>query len=172
MKETLLTTPKFSVERREINVPGEGIVRREFVIHPGAVLIIPFLSPTTLVMIYNRRHTIDKELLELPAGTIEPAEQPIVCAARELEEETGYTAENLEPLYSFYSSPGFTNEIIHVFVATKLKPVQQKLDATEQIRINNMEMTDAMAATVDGRIIDGKTIAALHLYQFRKTRPT
>jgi len=170
MKQVLLTTPKFSVERREISMPGQGNKHREIVVHPGAVLIIPFLTPTTLILIYNRRYTVNEELLELPAGTMEPPEKSIVCAARELEEETGYSAGQLEHLYHFYTTPGFTDEKIDVFVAMNLKPTQQNLDPTEQIRTHKMELTDALAATVDGRIVDAKTIAALHIYNYRKTR--
>jgi len=170
MKQVLLTTPKFTVERREVSIPGQGNKQREIVVHPGAVVIIPFLTSTALILIYNRRFTVDKELLELPAGTIEPPEESIVCAARELEEETGYSADQIEPLYHFYTTPGFTDEKIDVFVATNLKPTQQNLDPTEQIRTHKMELSDALAATVDGRIVDAKTIAALHIYNYRKMR--
>jgi len=170
MRETLLTATKFNVERREYNVPGQAPVRRELVVHPGAVLIIPLLSPTSIVMIRNHRFTVGQELLELPAGTLEPPEPPVQCAARELEEETGYVAGQLEPLCEFYTSPGFTNERMYAFVATRLTATAQRLETTERIRVEPMALADALAATADGRIVDGKTIAALHVYHYCRSR--
>ena len=170
MTETLLTATKFSVERRLYDVAGMGQVRREVVVHPGAVLIVPLLSPTELVMIRNYRFCVGEELLELPAGTLEPGEPPIGCAARELEEETGYRAARIEPLCEFYTSPGFTDERMYVFVATDLTATRQQLDPTEQIRVETMPLEDALTATTDGRIVDGKTIAALHVHHHRKAR--
>ena len=167
MNEVLLKAAKFQVKRLEYDVPGRGVVRRELVVHPGAVTILPLLDPDTLVMIRNYRFSVGAELLELPAGTLEPPEPPMACAARELEEETGYRAANFEPLCEFYTTPGFTNEHMHVFVATGLTPAKQRLEATEQIRVEIMPLADALAATTDGRIIDGKTIASLQVYHYR-----
>jgi ADP-ribose pyrophosphatase len=171
MPEVLLKAAKFEVERREYNVPGRGMVRRELVVHPGAVTIVPLLDPTTIVMIRNYRFSVGRELLELPAGTLEPPEPPAACAARELEEETGYRAARLEPLCEFYTSPGFTNEHMHVFVATGLSKTIQQLEDNEQIRPEIMPLADPLAATADGRIVDAKTIAALHVYHYRHGRP-
>ncbi len=167
MDEVLLKAEKFQVKRREYDVPGRGLVRRELVVHPGAVTILPLLDPRTVVMIRNYRFSVGAELLELPAGTLEPPELPIDCAARELQEETGYRADRFEPLCEFYTTPGFTNEHMHVFVATGLTRMEQQLDATEQIRVETMPLTDALAATIDGRIVDGKTIASLQVYHYR-----
>jgi len=168
MSETLLTARKFSVERREYDVPGVGRVRRELVVHPGAVLILPILGDGHVVMIHNYRFAAGKELLELPAGTLEPPEAPIDCAARELQEETGYVASRIEAFCGFYTTPGFTDEYMHVFVATDLTRTAQQLDRTEQIRVEIMSFDDALQATVDGRIVDAKTIAALHIYRHQR----
>ena len=170
MNETLLTAKKFKVERREYAIPGLGPVRRELVVHPGAVLILPMLNPEEVVMIYNHRFSVGSELLELPAGTLEAGEDPADCAARELEEETGHVGGRIEPLGRFYTSPGFTNELMYVFVATELKATAPRPEATEQIRVTTLPLADALAATVDGRIVDGKTIAALHMYHYRRSR--
>jgi len=164
MNEILLQARKFTVERREYEVPGRGIARRELVVHPGAVAIIPLLSSDSVVMIRNYRFAAGQELLELPAGTLEAGEAHMDCAARELEEETGYKAAKIEPLCEFYTTPGFTNELMHVFLATDLIKTQQNLDATEQIRVEIMPLDDAVKAATDGRIIDSKTIAALLIY--------
>lgn len=170
MNETLLTAKKFKVERREYVIPGVGAVRREMVVHPGAVLILPMLAPDRVVMIHNYRFSVGCELLELPAGTLEPGEDPAICAGRELEEETGYVGGRIEPLGRFYTSPGFTNELMYAFVATELTATAPRPEATEQIRVTTLPLADAMAATIDGRIVDGKTIAALHLYHYRRSR--
>jgi len=167
MDEVLLETRRFTVRRLEYNVPGQGLVRRELVAHPGAVTILPLLHPQTVIMIRNYRFAVGAELLELPAGTLEPPEPPAECAARELEEETGYRAAHFERLCEFYTTPGFTNERMHVFVATGLTPTKQRLEATEQIRVEIVPLRDALEATTDGRIVDAKTIASLQIYHYR-----
>jgi ADP-ribose pyrophosphatase len=169
MSETLLTARKFIVERREYDVPGVGRVRRELVVHPGAVLILPILSDGRVVMIQNYRFAAGKELLELPAGTLEPGEVPSECAKRELEEETGYVAGHIQPITEFFTTPGFTDEYMYVFLATALTPTAQQLDDTEQIRVEIMDFDDALEATIDGRIIDAKTIATLHVYNHHRS---
>ncbi len=168
MSQILLKSSKFQVERREYDVPGQGKVQKDIVIHPGAVLILPLLSPDQVVMIRNYRYSVAEELLELPAGTLEPPEPPRDCAARELEEETGYRAGEIEPLCRFYTSPGFTNELMHVFVARNLTRTQQNLQENEQIKVEIMHWGDAIRASLDGRILDGKTIAALQAYDSRQ----
>lgn len=170
MGQELLRARRFTVERREYNVPGLGPVQGELVVHPGAVLVLPLLSADEVVLISNHRFSVGRELLELPAGTLEPGEAPAVCAARELEEETGYLADHIEPLTTFYTSPGFTTELMHAFVATGLTHRGQKCEPTEQIRVQPMPLAQALDACVDGRIVDGKTIAALALYHYRQTR--
>lgn len=168
MREVLLTTGRFAVERRSYEHPRMGRVSRELVVHPGAVAILPLLDGDRIVLIHNYRFTVGRELLEIPAGTLEPSEPPIVCAARELEEETGYAAGRIEPIGEFFTSPGFTNERIWAFAAFELRATAQKLDPTEQIRTEIMPMAEALGATADGRIVDAKTIAVLHMFNQRK----
>jgi ADP-ribose pyrophosphatase len=168
--ETLLKTRKFAIEHREEDVPGRGHLSKDIVVHPGAVVILALLSPDEVVMIENYRFTAGKELLELPAGTLETGEQPIDCAARELEEETGYRAGKLTTLTAFYTSPGFTNEYMWAFVATDLRETQQDLDEGEHIQVRRMPLREALQATLDGRIADAKTIATLQVYDYGKTR--
>ncbi len=170
MPEVLLKARRFNVERRQVDIPGHGTVDRELVVHPGAVLILPLLDDATVVMIHNYRFSAGTELLELPAGTLEPPEPPIACAARELEEETGYVAAQIEPLCRFYTSPGFTNELMECFVATGLRQTAQATEPGEQIRVEPMPLTAALNACVDGRIIDGKTIAALQVYHYSRMK--
>jgi len=170
MGDILLTSRKFRIERRQYTLPGQDAITRDVVVHPGAVLILPLLEPDQVVLIRNYRYVAETELLELPAGTLEPGESPVACAARELEEETGYAAGLLEPLCQFYTTPGFTNEFMHAFIATNLRPTSQHLDENEQIRVETMRLAEALDATADGRIIDAKTIAALQIHQYRAVR--
>lgn len=168
MSQILLKCSKFNVERREYDVPHRGKVQRDVVVHPGAVLILPLLSPREVVLIQNVRYAVGQELLELPAGTLEPSEPPRECAARELEEETGYRSSDWEPLCEFYTTPGFTNEYMHVFVARNLTKTKQDLQDNEQIRVEITPLESAIDACLDGRIRDGKTIAALLVYHHRQ----
>jgi ADP-ribose pyrophosphatase len=170
MTEILLKASKFSVERRRYRLPGGREAQGEVAVHPGAVLILPLLSPSRILMIRNYRFAVGRELLELPAGTLEPPETAEACALRELEEETGYVAGQIEPLCQFYTSPGFTDERMHVFVASGLTAAVQRLEETENIQVEVMDLSDALRATADGRIVDGKTIAALHVYHYREAR--
>lgn len=170
--EILLKLSQFDIERRKYNVPGRGEVQREVVTHPGSVLIIPLLDDGTVVMIHNYRYTAEQELLELPAGTIEPPESTEDCALRELKEETGYIAEQAEYLCRFYTTPGYSNEMMYVYAAENLEKAMQEAQGGEQIRVSEMPLSEALSACKDGRIIDGKTIAALTMYHLgRKGSP-
>jgi ADP-ribose pyrophosphatase len=141
---------------------------REIVRHPGAVLIVPVLADSRLVMILNRRVAVDETLWEFPAGKLERGESPAVAAARELEEETGYRAGRITPLAEFYTSPGFTDELMHTFVAEQLAGQgKQRLEEGEDIEARVITREEALAMAGDGRLRDGKSIAALLLWDRR-----
>ncbi|RMF76056.1 MAG: NUDIX hydrolase [Planctomycetota bacterium] len=159
----ILQARKFRVE--QFDRPGAARVPPRYVVrHPGATVVLPILDSGEIVMIRNHRVSIDAELLELPAGTLEASEPPIDCARRELAEETGYSAARLTPLFRFYSSPGFCDERLHAFVALDLTPGRQHLDAGEEITVVRLAYSDAMHAIESGEIADGKTIATLLYY--------
>lgn len=161
--KTVFTGKKFQVERREVPVNGKPHTW-EVIVHPGAAVILPVLSDGRIVLIRNYRVAVGAELLELPAGTLDDQEAPQACAARELAEETGYRAGRLEPLVSFYSTPGILNERLHTFVASDLTPGPTARESGEQIRVTPMTLTDALQAIRDGKISDGKTILSLLYY--------
>jgi ADP-ribose pyrophosphatase len=167
---TVFVGKKFHVEQRPFDVDGTAHVY-DVIVHPGAAVILPVLDDGRLVLIQNQRIAVGQELIELPAGTLDPGETHAQCAARELTEETGYRAARLEPLVRFYSSPGILSEQMHVFLATGLTPGPTAFDAGEQIRVLPLSHAEAIAAIRDGRITDAKTILSL-LYYDRFVRGT
>lgn len=145
---------------------AEGVrLKKEVVVHPGAVVIIPVVDAQRILLIRNRRYIANQVLIELPAGTLEKGEDPINCAGRELLEETGHLARRLKPMASFYSSPGILSEKMHVFLAYDLQKRQQELDQGEEIEVLPTSLTDALDMIRTGQIQDGKTIAALMMYE-------
>jgi len=144
--------------------------QREVVMHPGAVVILPFLDDNTIVMIRNKRYAVNEVLTELPAGTLEKGEAAMNCAGRELLEETGYLAKRIKPLFSFYSSPGILTEKMHAFSAYDLQKKTKSLDEGEEIEVETVLLEDAIEMIRDGEIVDAKTIAVLMMYdRFRRT---
>ncbi len=149
----------------------DGKVReREVVRHPGAVLVLPVLDRERIIMIRNYRIAVDDRLLELPAGKLESEEDPRKAAGRELEEETGYRAGRLLPLAEYYTSPGFADELMHAFVAEDLTPCGQRLEPGEEIEVVIVHRDEAVEMAMNGTIRDGKTIAALLMWDYQLNR--
>lgn len=136
-------------------------VRREVVEHHGAVAIVPMLDACTVLLIRQFRQAVGETLIEVPAGTLEPGESPETCAARELEEEVGYRAERLTRLFSQYLAPGYSSEVLHVFLAEGLTQTAPDPDEDEAIEVAPTPLADVEAMILDGRIRDAKTIAAV-----------
>jgi ADP-ribose pyrophosphatase len=157
-------------EGRIINLRLDSVVlengntaMREVVEHPGAVGIVALKENGDIVMVKQYRKAVEQVLLELPAGKLEQGENPLDCAARELTEETGYTAGDLRYLVSFYTSPGFSNEIMHMFLATNLKEGKNDPDDDEMVETVEISRDRAMDMILKGEIKDGKTIAGILL---------
>jgi ADP-ribose pyrophosphatase len=136
---------------------------KEIIVHPGAVVILPFLSSGDILLIKNYRVALDQELWELPAGTLEPGEAPLVAAGRELIEETGYAAEQLSEVTSFYTSPGFCNEKITGYIAKGLVYQGQHLDPDEKIEVVATPFKVALEYIKNGTLCDAKSIAMILL---------
>ena len=160
----LLETPRFRVE--EVASTGrDGQIRSRAVVrHPGAVTILPLLEAGNVCLIRNRRVAVGKQLIELPAGTLEPGELPIQTAARELIEETGYQAGELSPLGEFYLSPGILDERMYLFLARNLTSVGANREAGEEIENMPVSWRRAMELVESGAIEDAKTIVGLLRY--------
>jgi ADP-ribose pyrophosphatase len=137
---------------------------REVVIHPGAVVVLGILPDDQVILIRTRRYAIGQILVELPAGTLEKNEDPINCAGRELLEETGYLATKLVPIGNFFTSPGILSEKMYAFAAYDLHQRKQALEEGEEIELMPTGLDDAIRMIGEGEIHDGKTIAALLMY--------
>jgi len=167
--ELLYTGNRFRVVRRRQILRDGREHFRDVVLHPGAVAILPLLDDGRVVLIHNFRLTAGKTLLELPAGTLEPGEDPEHCARRELLEETGYRADHFERLAAFYPSPGVLDERMYLFLATGLHEGPMALEPGEEIALAPAAWDDALAMARDGRIEDAKTLAGLLYYHaFRR----
>lgn len=129
--------------------------------HPGAVLIVPFLSPSRIVFIRQYRPVVGSYLWELPAGTLRKGERPLACAKRELEEEIGCTAREWARLGWLVPAPGYTTEKIHLFAARGLAATRCRREEDEVIRTRVFSVREAVSLLRSGRIVDAKTIAGL-----------
>ena len=155
---------RLEVHHLEDNETGKRL-RREVCVHPGAVVVLPFLPDGRIILIRNRRYVIGQTLVELPAGTMERNEDPINCAGRELQEETGYPASRIKPIGNFYSSPGVMTERMYAFAAFGLQKTSPVLEEGEEIEVFSVEFAEAVSMIREGQIQDGKTIATLLLYE-------
>lgn len=144
-----------------VTLPNGTTTSLEIIAHPGASAVVPMKDEQTVIMIRQYRHAVGGYIYEIPAGKLHPNEDPRNCAVREVEEEIGYKVGRLEPLLSFFTTPGFTDEIIHIFVGYDLTPGTQDLDVDEVLEIVELPLAKAMEMIRDGDIKDGKTIIGL-----------
>ena len=165
--ERLATRRAFSGRRIEVDVdrvrlPNGHVAELEMIRHPGAAAIVP-VHDGEVLLVRQYRHATGGWLLEVPAGTLTPGEAPASCAARELIEETGYRAGSLQPLGWVWSTPGFTDERIWLFLARGLTPARQQLDPDEVLSLERLPIHEVLDRAVRGEIHDGKSLAALLL---------
>lgn len=138
-------------------------VEREVVHHAGAAVMLPLTHEHEVVLVRQFRYAVDRFLWEVPAGHIAPGERPEETAERELVEETGYYPHRLEKLAAVYPSPGFSDEVMHVFLATQLEKRSASPEEDESIEVGNFSVEDAIALASEGQIADGKTLLSLML---------
>lgn len=144
----------------DVILPDGRTATREIVEHSGAVAIIPLTCENNIIFVQQYRKPVEEEILEIPAGKLEKGENPFKCAERELKEETGYVADNINYITKFYSSPGFSNEVIHLFLARDIREVEVggTPEPDEFLRIKKVHIKDAFEMVLAGEIKDGKTI--------------
>jgi ADP-ribose pyrophosphatase len=140
---------------------------REIVEHKPGAAAVAVDDQGQVLLVRQLRPAVGASILELPAGLIDPGEQPIDCARRELQEETGYRARTLVPLVAFYTSPGFTDELIHIFVAIDLEAGAVAHDEEEDIQLVRLPLADAIAQVMHAEISDAKTVSGLLAYAAR-----
>lgn len=152
-----------------VELPSGERTKREIVEHAGCTAIVAIDSEKNVILVRQYRKPVEKMLLEIPAGGIEPGEEPLDCARRELEEETGYTAERWEHLSMFYTSPGFCTEFMHLYLATELGSAKRAADDDEHIEVVRVPLKNAVQLIASGEVCDAKSIAGL-LMALRKVR--
>ena len=153
----------FELIRENITLENGTTTDVEFIEHPGAAAIIPFLDDNRIVLLKQYRHALKKVIWEIPAGTLGPQEEIISCAKRELIEETGYSASGWQKLGEITPVPGYSDERIHIYLATELQPAEQHLDADEVIQVQEVEFNKALEMIGNGEIQDAKSIAGLFM---------
>jgi ADP-ribose pyrophosphatase len=150
-----------------VTLPNGATVELEVVRHPGAAVVVPMKDERTVILVRQYRHAAGGYIYEIPAGKLHPGEDPMDCAARELEEEIGYRAGRLEPVVSFFSAPGFTDEVLHVYKGTDLTRGTQCLGHDEVLEVLEIPFEKAIAMVQDGTIRDAKTIIGLQTVYLR-----
>lgn len=146
-------------------LPGGGQSEFEIIRHPGGAAVLPILDDARVLLIRQFRPAIGAMVYEIPAGRLEPDESPQECAGRELIEEVGYSAAEILPLCGFWSTVGFCDEYIHLFLGRDLAAAQQALEPDEIIELCPMTLDEALAKIRSGEILDSKTQLALFQYQ-------
>ncbi len=151
----------FALRLDTLRTPEGHTFRREMIYHPGAVCMIPVDSDGRLLLVEQYRHGARTRLLEIPAGTLEPGEDPGETAARELREEVGMRAERVESLGGFWIAPSYATEYLHLYLCRELTPDPLPGDEDEDIEVVRLTRAEAVAAIDSGRIIDAKSIAGI-----------
>ena len=155
-----------SLDVDEVRFPDGSIGTLEIIRHPGASAIVPLLGAPDdpdpeLVLIRQYRYAADQYLYEIPAGRLDPGETPAECASRELLEETGYRAAEVTALFTMFTTPGFTDEKIHLFLATGLEAGAHQREADEFLELVPTKLSRALSMIEQGEIQDAKTALAL-----------
>jgi len=157
-----------SVDLDSVRFPNGEVGDLEMVRHPGASAVVPFLDPLDIpdprvLLIRQYRYATNGYVYEIPAGRLDDGEAPRDCAARELREETGYSAAELTPLTTFYTTPGFTDERIHLFMASGLTEGDSSTESDEILDLAPVRLSEAMAMIAAGELIDGKSMIGVLL---------
>lgn len=152
----------------EVELPNGRTSTREIIKHPGAVAILPITKEGKLVLVRQYRKALDKVIVEIPAGKLEKGEEPLASAKRELEEETGYKANELDFIVSFYTSPGFANEIIYLYITDQLEKGHSAPDEDEFLDVMEVSLEEAEEMVRNEIIHDVKTVFAVQYMKMRE----
>jgi ADP-ribose pyrophosphatase len=157
----------FDIKLEEIEYNKTGNKgKREVVLHPGGAVVVPVTSDRNIIFVRQYRYPFDTIMTELPAGKLDKGEDPLKCASRELTEETGYSSGNIKELGKIFTSPGFCNEVLHIYSATDLIPGEHAREEGEEgMEIIELSLSEAEEKIRTGEIVDAKTISGLYMYK-------
>lgn len=164
--ERIHTGKIIKLDRDTVRYPDGSEADLEIIRHPGASAIVPFLTDPEgddpqILLLRQYRYAAGGYIYEIPAGRLDPGEAPEACAARELREETGCTAKSIVPLFTMLTTPGFTDEVIHLFLATEISHGESAREADEFVDIVVVRLSEALELIQRGEIPDGKTALAI-----------
>ena len=161
--EILMKGRAFAIRRDHLKTPDGRETKFEIIEHGGSVVIIPVDENGNMLLVRQYRHATGQDLLELPAGTLDGGENPEICAAREIREETGMAAGTLTKVGDFYLAPGYSTEFMVVFLATDLSHNPLEADADEFLSMETVQVAEAIKMAERGEMPDAKSLAALFL---------
>ncbi len=168
--EQIFSGKIISLQVDDVELPNGKQSKRELIKHPGAVAVIALTDDGKIVMVEQYRKALERDVVEIPAGKLEKGEEPSLCAKRELEEETGYVCKSLDWLISFYTSPGFADELVHLYVARGLEKKEDAAPPDEDEFVTLVELTleEALEYIEERKIYDAKTAYAVQYLQLQE----
>lgn len=168
--EQIFSGKIISLQVDDVELPNGKQSKRELIKHPGAVAVIAITDDGKIVMVEQYRKALERDVVEIPAGKLEKGEEPSLCAKRELEEETGYVCKSLDWLISFYTSPGFADELVHLYVARGLEKKEDAAPPDEDEFVTLVELTleEALEYIEERKIYDAKTAYAVQYLQLQE----
>ena len=158
-----LSTPSFSAYLDEVLLQNNQVGQRIRMDHPQASAIIPFVSDREILMVRQYRYALGRETLEIPAGKLDPGENPEQCIRRELLEETGYEAGSIELIYTYAPALGYSNELIHIYSGRELRKADTAIDTREIASVEKIPLEQLKSMIREGLILDGKPLLGLSL---------
>lgn len=170
--DTIFHGKVFDVKVDEIEYNGSGnTASRQVAVHPGGAVIVPVKEDGKIVLITQYRYPHDKVIFELPAGKLEKGEDPQVCATRELTEETGYSSKKITKLGKIFTTPGFCDEVLHIYLAENLIPGDHAREEGEEgMEMFEMTIDEIDAKIKNGEIVDAKTICGIYMFKLNAER--
>lgn len=170
--ETVFHGKVFDVRVDEIEYNDTGNKSfRQVAVHPGGAVVVPVKNDGKIILITQYRYPQNEVVLELPAGKLEKGEDPMICASRELTEETGYTAKEITKLGKIFTTPGFCSEILHIYLAKGLTPGNHaREEGEEDIQLVELSLEEIEKKIKSGEIVDGKTISGIYMYSLSAER--
>ncbi|MED1015962.1 NUDIX hydrolase [Bacillus atrophaeus] len=171
-KEKLFSGKVIDLYVEDVELPNGKTSKREIVKHSGAVAVLAVTDSNKIILVNQYRKPLERTIVEIPAGKLEKGEEPEYTALRELEEETGYTAKKLTKITAFYTSPGFADEIVHLFLAEDLSVLEEKreLDEDEFVEVMEVTLEDALKLVETREVYDAKTAYAIQYLQLKEAQ--